>query len=164
MQWVGSTSEQGPYRAVEERCRRFDVRLCARDWSAHQRCDLSPTGVLSSKSNHKICDLGVDNRSPGIRGTLRAVKLLSNELSEPARIGSGLATVATFSRAFRTSCLSIFASVNLSLIGQPQPTGQMRPDDSVLGGKIIRPAAATQCLLAADIRQNPCPMTTLHPR
>ena len=93
---------------------------------------------------------------------LRAIKLLSHELPEPAQ------------NRFRSSCCSnlletlsakSFADLRQRerlFVGQPQPIWQMCSEDSNLGGKILELQQQLFIDEPAGVRQKLSPVVTIH--
>ena len=61
---------------------------------------ISPTGVVAGEANNQICDFGAGSRPAWIRTILRAIELLSHELSEPTENRFGLSRCSNLLEAF----------------------------------------------------------------
>jgi Integrase core domain len=125
---------------------------------------VSPTGVLPSKSTNKIYYLGVDSRSPGIRATLRAIKLLSNELSEPAQNRFRSGDMGNLLKRLSAETFADLRQRGALLVGQPQAIWQMCSEDSVLSSQILDLQQQLLMDQPADVRQNAGPVMNFHPR
>jgi hypothetical protein len=72
----------------------------------------------------------------GIAAAFRAVELLSDQLSIPGQNGVWLGYASNLLECFTPEPFADLGARGSRQIGQPEPSGQMRSEDSVFSGQL----------------------------
>ncbi len=98
---------------------------------------IAPTGVFPCHLNDEGRHFLANRRPAGIPTMLRAVELLSNQLSEPAQDGLGPGNGRNFLQTLSTEPSADLSKRGTLIVRKPKPIWQVCPEDLVLRRKIF---------------------------
>ena len=123
---------------------------------------IAPAFVLPGHADDQHFEFRTDPGTSRIGRVYRAVELAGDQTAIPGEDGFRFRNTSHFRQPLPTEPLADFGERRALGVGQPQSTGDVGAEDSILGAQVF--ALEEQALVdqTSRVRQQPCPVVVLH--